>query len=128
MWVTEEALSFLTILVMMAIGLTVGVALISLNLFFGAKDTLGIKQKFDVYECGVPASGNARQQFSVRYYVVGIVFLLFDVEVIFLYPWAVTYRKFISQGGFALVEMIVFLLILLIGYIYLIRKKGLDWE
>jgi NADH-quinone oxidoreductase subunit A len=128
MWVTEEALSYLPILIMMAIGLAVGVILITVNLVLGSKDTLGIAQKFDVYECGVPASGNARQQFSVRYYVVGIVFLLFDVEVVFLYPWAVTYRKFISQGSFNLFEMIVFLAILLIGYVYLIRKKGLDWE
>lgn len=128
MWVTQEALSFLPLLVMMAIGLAVGTILISVNLLFGSKDTLNIKQKFDVYECGVPASGNARQQFSVRYYVVGIVFLLFDVEVVFLYPWAVTYRKFLSTGSFVLLEMIVFLVILFIGYIYLLRKKGLDWE
>lgn len=128
MWVTQEALNFLPLLAMMAIGLAVGTILITANLLFGNKDTLAIKQKFDVYECGVPASGNARQQFSVRYYVVGIVFLLFDVEVVFLYPWAVTYRKFLSTGSFVLLEMIVFLVILFIGYIYLLRKKGLDWE
>ena len=128
MWVTQEALSFLPLLVMMAIGLTVGAIMIIANLLLGSKDTLGIKQKFNVYECGVPESGNARQQFSVRYYVVGIVFLLFDVEVVFLYPWAVTYRKFLSTGGFVLAEMIIFLVILFIGYMYLIRKKGLDWE
>lgn len=128
MWVTEEALSFLPIVVMVAIGLIVGVALITLNAIFGSKDKYHIKQKFDVYECGVPVTGNARQQFSVRYYVVGIVFLLFDVEVVFLYPWAVTYRQFVSQGAFVLIEMIIFMVILFIGYIYLVRKKGLDWE
>lgn len=128
MWVTPEALNFLPIIIMIVIGLAVGVALIALNKMLGAKDTLKIKKKFDVYECGVQETGNARQQFSVRYYVIGIVFLLFDVEVVFLYPWAVTYKKFVSQGVFVLVEMVVFMVILFIGYIYLLRKKGLEWQ
>ena len=128
MWVSAEALSYVPIFIMMVIGLAVGVILVFANKLLGDKDLLGIKKKFEVYECGAPATVNARQQFSVRYYVIGIVFLIFDIEVVFLYPWAVVYKKFISSGGFILFEMIVFSIILFVGYIYLMRKKGLDWE
>ena len=64
----------------------------------------------------------------MRYYLIGIVFLLFDVEVVFMYPWAVVYRKLLSQGAFILIEMLAFLAILLVGYIYLVRKGGLQWD
>lgn len=128
MWIDESATQYLPVLVMLLIGLIVGAALMGLNSLLGAKDKLNIKQKFETYECGVPPVGNARQPFSVRYYVVGIMFLLFDVEVIFLYPWAIIYRKFLAQGPFILFEMLTFMAILLVGYIYLIRRKGLEWD
>lgn len=128
MWISESASEYLPVLVMLLIGLTVGAALIGLNALIGARDKLHIKEKFDTYECGVPPVGNARQPFSVRYYVVGIMFLLFDVEVIFLYPWAITYKKFLSQGAFILIEMLTFMAILLVGYVYILRKKGLEWD
>lgn len=128
MWVDPNAYHYLPILILMAIGAIIGVALIGANYFLGSKVREKISQHYDVYECGVPAVGNARQQFSVRYYVVGIVFLLFDVEVVFMYPWAVVYKKFLAQGPFILYQMITFFLILLGGYIYLRGRRGLDWD
>ncbi len=128
MWIDPDASHYLPILILMSIGFIIGLAMVGLNFFLGTRARIRTKEKFDVYECGVPAVGNARQQFSVRYYVVGIVFLLFDVEVVFMYPWAVVYRRFLSQGMFILVEMLTFFVILLIGYFYLLGRRGLDWE
>ncbi len=128
MWVDPDSFHYLPVLILMIIGGVVGIVLILANMLLGGRGKNSEKQKFDVYECGVPPVGNARQQFSVRYYVVGIVFLLFDVEVVFMYPWAVVYKKFLPQGTFILSQMITFFVILLVGYVYLRGRKGLDWD
>ncbi|PJA29824.1 MAG: NADH-quinone oxidoreductase subunit A [candidate division Zixibacteria bacterium CG_4_9_14_3_um_filter_46_8] len=77
------------------------------------------------YECGIPAEGDARERFPIKFYLIAILFLLFDIEAVFLYPWAVIYRKL---GVFGLVEMVVFIVILLIGYLYVIKKGALRWQ
>lgn len=128
MWIDPDSYQYAAILILAAIGLMIGVVLIGGNLLLGTRAKAAAKEKFDVYECGVPPIGNARQQFSVRYYVVGIVFLLFDVEVVFMYPWAIVYRKFLQQGPFILFEMLTFFLILLAGYLYLLGRRGLEWD
>ncbi|MBU2047291.1 MAG: NADH-quinone oxidoreductase subunit A, partial [Bacteroidetes bacterium] len=69
--------------------------------------------------------GNARQPFSIKYFVVAIVFVLFDVEVIFMYPWAVNFREFGLNG---LIEMFIFMGTLLLGFIYVVKKKALEWD
>lgn len=86
------------------------------------------KQKDLPFECGVPAYGSARQRFSVRFYLVAILFLLFDVEGVFFFPWAVVYKKYLSINSFILVEMAFFVAILLVGYFYVLRKGALEWE
>ncbi|MHB8618477.1 MAG: NADH-quinone oxidoreductase subunit A [Chloroflexota bacterium] len=80
--------------------------------------------KLKPYECGVASVGDARDRFHIRYYVLGMLYLVFDLEVVFLYPWAVQYDKL---GVFGLSEMIVFVAILLIGYFYAWRKGALEW-
>jgi NADH-quinone oxidoreductase subunit A len=82
------------------------------------------RAKSSPYECGVRPTGDARQPFSVKFYLVAMVFILFDVEAIFLYPWAYVYREL---GWFGFAEMMVYILILLAGYIYLWKKGTLDW-
>ncbi|HEY2351396.1 MAG TPA: NADH-quinone oxidoreductase subunit A [Candidatus Acidoferrum sp.] len=77
------------------------------------------------YECGVEPTGDARAAFSVSWYMVGMIFLLFDVEAIFLYPWAYIFRS-LSWYGFA--EMMIYIAILLVGYLYLWKKGALDWQ
>jgi len=77
------------------------------------------------YECGVPPTGDAREPFSVKFYLVAMVFILFDVEAVFLYPWAYVYRELRWFGFF---EMLIYILILLAGYIYLWKKGALDWS
>ena len=128
MWVDPDSYNYLPILILMAVGTLIGVVLLAANYLLGARPREQNKERYEAYECGVPAVGNARQQFSVRYYVVGIVFLLFDVEVVFLYPWAIVYKKFLSQGSFILLQMITFFVVLLVGYLYLLGRKGLDWD
>jgi NADH-quinone oxidoreductase subunit A len=76
------------------------------------------------YECGVDPDSDARQRYAIRYYVVAILFVIFDVETIFLFPWAIIYKQL---ALFGLVEMLVFLGILVVGYIWIIKKGALDW-
>jgi NADH-quinone oxidoreductase subunit A len=82
------------------------------------------RTKMAAYECGVEMEGEPRQRYSVRYYVIAVLFVIFDVETIFLFPWAVKYR---ALGLFGFVEMVVFLAILLFGYLYVWKKGALEW-
>lgn len=83
------------------------------------------KVKLESFECGIESKGNARIPFHIKYFLVAILFVLFDVEVIFMYPWAVNFKEF-GVPGF--IEMIVFICLLLVGYFYIIKKKALDWH
>jgi NADH-quinone oxidoreductase subunit A len=83
------------------------------------------KTKLDTFECGIEAKGNARIPFNIKYFLVAILFVLFDVEVIFMYPWAVNFKG-LGVAGF--VEMIVFMALLLVGFFYIIKKGALKWE
>ena len=82
-------------------------------------------KKLDSFECGIESQGNARIPFSIKYFLTAILFVLFDVEVIFLYPWAVNFK---SLGLFGFVEMLVFIAFLLLGFLYIIKKGALKWE
>jgi len=77
------------------------------------------------YECGVEPVGDARGRFTIKFYLVAVLFILFDIEAVFLYPWAVTFRQL---GLYGLVEMALFILILFVGYVYLLKKRALEWE
>jgi NADH-quinone oxidoreductase subunit A len=81
--------------------------------------------KVTTYECGENPLGDTRVRFNIRFYVVALIFVIFDVEVVFLFPWAVVYK---NLGWFAFVEMVVFLTILFVGYAYVWRKGDLDWD
>jgi len=81
--------------------------------------------KNSIYECGEEIIGEPWIRFNVRFYVIGLVFLLFDVEIVFLLPWAVIFKEL---GWFAFIEMIIFVLILIIGLVYVWAKGDLDWE
>ncbi|MFD2161910.1 NADH-quinone oxidoreductase subunit A [Paradesertivirga mongoliensis] len=83
------------------------------------------KDKLTPFESGIEVIGNARQPFSIKYFLVAILFVLFDIEVIFMYPWAVNFREMGMEG---LIEMFIFMGTLLLGFIYIIKKKALDWE
>jgi NADH-quinone oxidoreductase subunit A len=77
------------------------------------------------YECGCEPIGTARERFPIKFYLIAMLFILFDIEAVFLYPWAILYKKL---GVFGLVEMGVFVVILFVGYIYVWKKGALEWE
>ncbi len=83
------------------------------------------KIKLDSFECGIEAQGNARVPFAVKYFLVAILFVLFDVEVIFMYPWAVNYRELGMKG---VIEVFSFIALLLVGFYYMMSKKAIKWE
>lgn len=81
--------------------------------------------KLETFECGIEAKGNARMPFNIKYFIVAILFVLFDVEVIFMYPWAVNFKQFGLEG---FLQMILFIGLLLVGFFYIIKKGALEWE
>jgi NADH-quinone oxidoreductase subunit A len=83
------------------------------------------KVKLESFECGIEPRGNARAPFPIRYFLVAILFVLFDVEVIFMYPWAVNFKEF---GVTGFLQMMVFIFLLLVGFFYIIKKKALEWK
>jgi NADH-quinone oxidoreductase subunit A len=83
------------------------------------------KIKLEAFECGIESKGNARIPFSIKYFLVAILFVLFDVEVIFMYPWAVNFK---SLGWLGFVEMLLFMGFLLVGFFYIIKRGALKWE
>jgi len=98
-------------------------ALIAVSSFVGIHKPS--REKEQPYECGVRPTGDARQPFSVHFYMVALIFILFDIEAIFLYPWALVYH---DLKVFGFVEMLLYIMILLVGYIYLWKKGALDWN
>lgn len=83
------------------------------------------KIKSDAFECGIESQGDARTPFSIKYFLIAILFVLFDVEVIFMYPWAVNFK---TLGITGLIEMFMFMGFLVLGLVYIIRKGALTWE
>lgn len=106
--------------------LLLGVLLPVVALFIGKllRPYKPIKSKYTTYESGLEPFGDSRVQFNVRYYIFALMFVIFDVETVFLYPWAVAYEKL---GIFALIEMSIFVFMLIIGLIYAWKKKVLKW-
>ena len=92
---------------------------------FGVRPNNPTQVKSEAYECGVETIGGRWNQFHFRYYMYAILFVIFDVEVVFLYPWA---TKFLKLQTFALIEMGIFVLILIVGWMYAWRKKDLEWR
>jgi len=115
---------WLPIVIMIAAGMGVGVVgiFVSTHLFGPRHPT---PEKMAPYECGMPAVGDARERQSVKFYLVAMIFLLFDIEVAFLYPWAMALRDLRWLGY---IQILVFFALLLGGYIYVWRKGALDWN
>ncbi len=113
---------WLGILIMMGLGIGFAGAMILLSSLIGPRNPT--PEKLAPYECGMPAVGDARERQSVKFYLVAMVFLLFDIEVAFLYPWAVALR---DLGWPGLLQIVTFFLLLVVGYIYIWRKGVLDW-
>jgi len=113
---------WLGVVIMVVLGVGFAGVMIGLSILLGPKNPT--PEKLAPYECGMPAVGDARERQSVKFYLVAMIFLLFDIEVAFLYPWAVALRD-LGWAGF--VQIVTFFLILLVGFVYVWRKGVLDW-
>lgn len=80
------------------------------------------------YESGIPVLGSAHERFSVKFYLVAMLFILFDIEIVFMFPWAVAFNQFRELAGLLLVEMLVFVAILAVGYVYIWKRGALEWD
>lgn len=115
--------SYLPIVILMAASAGLALGILVLSALLGRSKSRGTPKLYP-YECGLPVRGSARQRFSIRFYVVAMLFILFDLETAFLFPWAIVYRRL---GMYGLTSMFVFIAILLAGYAYAWRKGGLRW-
>ena len=120
---------YLPILLMFVVAAGFAVGNILLSQFVGQRKRT--RTKLMPYECGKDPVGSARERFSVKFYVIAMIFILFDIEVIFLMPWAVVAKALVAQGtvsgAFVYVEMMIFIALLLVGYIYVVKKGAFDW-
>src|SRR6186713_2648835 len=110
------------ILLLAVIGVGFGIVSVVISRFLGPRNPTA--EKLAPYECGMPPVGDARERMSVKFYLVAMIFLLFDIEVAFLYPWAMALRE-LGWAGF--VQVVLFMALLLTGYVYVWRKGALDW-
>ena len=115
-------MGWLGILLMIALGAGFAAVMIGLSMLVGPRNPT--PEKLAPYECGMPAVGDARERQSVKFYLVAMIFLLFDIEVAFLYPWAMALT---DLGWVGFIQIVTFFMILLVGYIYVWRKGILDW-
>ncbi len=121
---TDSYLShYVPLLVHMIVAAGLSAIIILLSTFIGNRRPSRAKQQ--AYECGMRPTGDAREPFSVSFYLVAMLFILFDVEAIFFYPWAFVFRDLLVFG---FVEMMLYIAILLVGYLYLWKKGALDWN
>ncbi len=115
-------LSYLPIFILVIVAAGFALALLFLSSVLGPRRPS--KEKLSTYECGIDPIGTARERFSVKFYLVAMLFIIFDIEIVFLYPWAVVLH---DLKLFGLVEMVFFLGILLVGLLYVWKKGGLEW-
>ena len=120
---TDFLKDYLSIIIFLFVALGLSVGFVVLNFLFSPKKPDA--EKLSAYECGFEAFGDSRMQFDVRFYLVAILFIIFDLEVAFLFPWAVSLG---SIGIFGFWSMMIFLLILTIGFVYEWKKGALEWE
>ena len=120
-------LAYLSIVIFMILVASAGGSLLMLGILFRPKKPSAMKSI--PYESGVPPVGHARERYSVRFYIIAMLFVLFDIEAVFLYPWAINFDGFVRRGDgiFILVEMLLFIFIILLGYAYAWKKGALDW-
>ena len=115
--------TYFPVLVQIAIAMAVAFGLIAASALLGKRARS--PQKDTPYECGMAPVGSASERFSVKFYLVGMIFILFDIEAVFLYPWAMVFRQL---KMFAFTEMLIFVALVLVGFFYVWKKGALDWS
>ncbi len=115
--------NYVPIIIILIFSILLAGGLLGISTYLGPKRYT--KRKFSPYECGMPPVGDSREKFSVKYYLVAALFILFDVESVFLFAWAVVFKKL---GVLAFVEIIAFFIVILGGYFYVLKTGALEWE
>ncbi|MEO6695121.1 MAG: NADH-quinone oxidoreductase subunit A [Ignavibacteria bacterium] len=119
--------SYIPIILILAISILFAVVNVKFSSLFGPSRPN--KEKLSTYESGVEPIGTAHDRFSVKFYMVAVLFILFDIEIVFLYPWAVSFLNLDHvRMVYSFVSVIVFIIILLVGYVYVIKKGALKWD
>ncbi len=125
---TPQLADYIPLLILLIVAVVLASALVGMSWILGPKKPSAAK--LAPYECGVTPVGSARERFPVKFYLIAMLFIIFDIETVFLYPWAVTFTRWNSHALqlFSLGEMVVFIVILFIGYIYVWKKGAFEWE
>jgi NADH-quinone oxidoreductase subunit A len=129
---TPHISDYLPLIVLLFVAVALAGALVGLSWILGPKNPSAAK--LAPYECGVTPVGSARERFPVKFYLIAMLFIVFDIETVFLYPWAVTFTKWVLMPRgkelqlFSLYEMVGFIVILFVGYIYVWKKGAFEWE
>src|SRR5881398_1512016 len=118
---------YLPVLLQIFVAMLFAVSALLVSIVVG-KSGRRTKAKDMAYECGMLPQGEAPPRFSVKFYLVAMLFILFDLEIVFMYPWAVVYRESIKQSGLIFWSMLSFISILMVGYVYALKKGALDWK
>lgn len=123
--------AYLPIFISLVIAVVFSIVFVLLSRYFGPNKPSATKSS--VYECGMPPVGTAHQRFSVKFYLVAVLFILFDLEAVFIYPWATVFMDFVRSGVdgagiYILAEMGFFLTVLMLGWFYVLKRGALDWE
>jgi NADH-quinone oxidoreductase subunit A len=119
---------YIPILILLVIASAVAFGLIIISRLLGPQRRLS--EKDDPYECGMPPIDDPKQQYSIKYFLVAALFIIFDVEILFLVPWAVVFKEFklMELGSYVIIEALVFMFILILGFLYAIKKEAFIWE
>jgi len=111
--------------IIVAVGFAAAVLIVSVIVGKSGRRT---RVKDTAYECGMVPQGEAQPRFSVKFYLVAMLFILFDLEIVFMYPWAVVYKEMVVESKLILWSMLSFITILMVGYVYALKKGALDWK
>ena len=124
----SQLAQYLAVLMLLVVAIAAPFGMIAVSLLLGKRGRRS-KAKDTAYECGMIPVGEGSTRMSVRFYLVAMLFILFDIEVVFLYPWAVVYREMLAQhAGVILGSMLCFIGVLFVGYIYAVKKRAFDWK
>jgi len=122
-----EIADYYPVLIQIVLAFVMGVVIITASKIFGQRGkSVGVKDA--PYECGILSEGGGHARFAVKFYVTAMLFILFDIEVVFLVPWALVFREFIVQNIPILLPMFFFLLVLTVGLLYELKKGAVEWE
>jgi len=122
----QDLYSYVPVLILIFIAISFAFANLLISHLIGRRKS--DPEKLSPYECGVPPISSARLRFSIRFYLIAMLFIIFDIETVFLYPWAVVFKDLKPLGSFIFIEMFVFIIVLLIGFIYVWKRRAFEWE